>query len=333
MHRASSRFSFLVPFALIATLGACASSSSPSEQSCGERRCSAGVPTGSPKGIAADKSVAVTAVEAWPNRGAEPPTLTAQELAEACALISPCKSDPLTGKALDDDGIAALTQACAKGKSSGDAKEERAILQEGQNERFAFEARAVLALPVASRDCKSIAAIATKRPSVILCQEDGCWWESPTPARPACCQPVPTVTCAGDVATLVTEGLTFSRDCSRAFAKCDPKSSTGCTDRAPVGCDPAALDKCDGDVKLGCDSAGRVSFHDCARYPGGHCIVVGTDVKCQLDDDKCDLTKLGCDAAAPNNLNVCVLGKTVTVDCAAIGMGACTKGHCTPKAI
>jgi hypothetical protein len=327
MQRQLTRIFVWASLVSLASAGACKGSSSEAKPSCGERRCSAGIPTGSPRGLTADKKVDINALAAWPNRQTEPPPLTPQEQADACALISACMTDT-AGKPLDDDSMAALTQACAKGKSPGDAKEERSIPQDGLNERFVFEAKAVLA---GAHDCTTIRAQETKRPAVIVCQEDGCWWESPTPALPACCQPVPTVTCAGEVATLVTEGLTFTRDCARAFAKCDPKSSTGCTDRAPVACDPAGLDKCDGDVKLGCDSEGRVSFHDCARYPGGHCLDDGKDVKCVVSDEKCDLAKMGCDPTAPNILNLCVTGATVPVDCDKLGMGPCTKGHCTPK--
>ena len=43
--------------------------------------------------------------------------------------------------------------------------------------------------------------------------------------------------------TLVSDGLTVVRDCTAALAKCDPTSSTGCTDRAPIGCDPAGSDR------------------------------------------------------------------------------------------
>ncbi|MGZ3420162.1 MAG: hypothetical protein ACXVEF_42805 [Polyangiales bacterium] len=292
---------------------------------CGERFCSAGTPTGVPKGLTADGRVAVTAAEAWPNRGMEPAPLTPQELADACALINACKTEA-DGKSLTDIAIATLTQDCAKGKSAANAKEERGIPQAGQNERFTLEARAVLAGP---HDCASIRAQATPRRSEILCQEDGCWWESPVPAPPACCLQVPTVTCKGDVATLVTEGLTITRDCSRAFAKCDEKSSTGCTDRAPVGCDSTAKDTCDGDVKLGCDGDNRVSFHDCARYPGGKCVLNPGGATCDLHEDM--TCSGGCDASAPNKLDVCVAGVKVTVDCAALGAGACSQGHCTPK--
>jgi hypothetical protein len=325
-----SSFQVFSAFALLAAATAfhagCKNSAAPAP-SCTERQCSAGVPIGLPHGLNG-KHVDITAAQAWPNRGVEPPSLTPQQQADACALINACATDD-KGAALTDDAIATLTQTCANGKSSSDAKEERAILETDQNERFLFEALAVLA---GAHDCKSIRAQATKRPSVIVCQEDGCWWESPVPALPACCQPLPTVTCAGDVATLVTEGLTFTRDCSRSYTKCDPKSSTGCTDRAPVACDSSATDYCDGNVKLGCDGDGRVSFHDCGRYPGGHCDQTDPNsVKCVVDDDKSDVSKMGCDAGAPGKLNVCVLGKTVSVDCVALGMAGCAAGHCTPK--
>jgi hypothetical protein len=285
--------------------------------------CSAGTPPGNPKPVDDAGRVAVTAKEAWPNRGDGLPPLTAQQLADACALIAACKLND-DGTPLSDADQAKLTDTCARGTAPMNGKEEREIPQEGQNERFVVEALHVLAAP---HDCASIRAQGTKRPVEILCQEDGCWWQSTAPPT-ACCKPIPTVTCAGDVATLVTEGLTVVRDCAAAVAKCDPKSSTGCTDRAPVGCDPAGSDRCDGDIKLGCDGEGRVSFHDCARYPGGTCVSGDAGVACDLHNDKCPATA-GC--VDGDKLAVCVAGTTMTVGCGALGMAGCAKGHCVPK--
>jgi hypothetical protein len=166
--------------------------------------------------------------------------------------------------------------------------------------------------------CAQIAATLTSRPQEIDCEEDGCWWSSPT-------RPRPTVTCNGDVATLVTEGINTTRDCSRAFAHCDPSSATGCTDRAPVGCDPAAVDRCDGDVRIGCDHTGRVSFHDCTRYPGGHCQATSSGSQCVYDQIA---TCYATPTCSGDVLQLCVAGTSQNVDCKAIGMTGCLDGHC-----
>ncbi len=331
MRRISALLLTFAPFAVLASAGSygCKSSSpTPSAADCAGLRCSAGTPGGTPVGLDSHGRVDVTAAQAWPDRGAEPPAPTPQQLADACALISACEVDG-NGKPLTDDVLAADTQSCANGTSTRSAKEERVIPQAGLNERFAFEARAALA---GAPGCATIRALETARPAQILCQEDGCWWESPVPPPPQCCQPVPTVTCAGEVATVVTTGLTFTRDCTRAFAKCDPTSSTGCNDRRPVACDSKGTDRCDADVKLGCDSDGRVSFHDCARYPGGHCDDSDPSaVKCDTGASACAMKPSGCDATNPKLLDVCVGGNSVVVDCEALGLGACTNGHCAPK--
>jgi hypothetical protein len=303
-------------------------SPTPSTEDCTGLRCSAGTPGGLPAGLDSQGRVDITAAQAWPNRPAEPASLTPQQLADACALISACEVDG-NGQPLADDVLAADTQSCAKGTSSRSAKEERAIPQAGLYERFGFEARAALA---GTPGCATVRALETKRPAQILCQEDGCWWESPVPPPPQCCQPVPTVTCNGDVATVVTTGLTFTRDCTRAYTKCDPTSSTGCSDRKPVACDSKAHDKCDGSVRLGCDGDGRVSFHDCAGYPGGFCDDSDpTNPQCNTGASACANKPAGCDATNPKLLDVCVGGNTVVVDCEALGLGACSNGHCAPK--
>lgn len=290
------------------------------------RVCSAGTPNGTIKGLDGAGRITVTAAEAWPGRVEVEPPLSAEEIAGACAMINACKLAD-DGSALGDDALAVLTQDCAKGVGPANQKEEREIPQAGLNERFVFEARKVLAAKAG--DCASIRAQETARPSEILCQEDGCWWESPVPAPPAVCKPIPKVTCAGNVATITSGDWTFTRDCSRALVACNAESSTGCSDRGPIACDKDAKDACDGNVKLGCDSEGRVSFHDCARYPGGTCVVDPGGAHCELKQKACDSVTVGC--ADASKLDLCVAGAKLTVDCTTLGMSGCSKGHCVPK--
>jgi hypothetical protein len=180
--------------------------------------------------------VAITASEAWPNRGVEPAPLTSAEIAGACAVLLACRPELIADAAL---GITLCT-------SDMNMWEERAVPSPDIAERWSLEARALIAT---QGDCAAVRAVETKRPPDIVCEEAGCYFKGTV---------APTVTCAGDVATFSTAGA-VNRDCARAFAHCDTSSATGCTDRPLSACDPAAKDRCDGDTKLGCDHCGLVS--------------------------------------------------------------------------
>lgn len=297
MHRA--RIAFLT---LLLPLAACHSSSSgsdavgcPSGASCSEA-------SGATRPTRADGTVDVTVPEIWPSRVAEPAPLTPDEVGLACSVLARC-----AGK--DDAERFELLGFCVSNGDFGWAFwEQRAVPTVGKNERFTFEARAAIAH---QDDCAAVLATTTPRPSPIYCEEDGCWWMDAS-------RPLPTVTCAGDVATLSTEGQTWTRDCSHGLAQCDPGSPTGCTDRPPLGCDPKANDRCDGDVHIGCDRTGRVSFRDCARV-NGTCAIQGTSAVCVPKATECD--------AAPtctgNTLSLCVAGTKTTVPIASLGIAAC----------
>ena len=278
---------------------------------CDDDACTSSKPTGVVHGVRPDGRVDVSARDAWPSRAAEPGPLTAVEIAQACAILGACgESTAHPPSAGDDDALAMITSLCAFPEGS----EERAIPKDKSNERWSWQVRAILAAP----RCDAVSALPTTREESIRCEEDGCWWSSST-------LPLPAVTCAGDVATMTTEGKTITRDCAHAYAKCDASSPTGCTDRHPVACDAKGKDRCDGDVKLGCDSSGRVSFHDCTRDPGSHCVESADGAKCtpaetsscQLQDQRCDGSKL----------TVCVSGAKTVVDCADFGF-SCRNGHC-----
>lgn len=286
-------------------------SSSSVTDPCAGSACNSGRPPGVVHGVRSDGRVDVTAAEAWPNRKAEPAPLTAAEIARACAVVGACI--PTTGPAASKDAdLATITALCAV----PDAQEERAIPASGSNERWSYTLRRVLAAP----SCDTVNAVVSKRPTAIVCEEDGCWWASTT-------QLIPKVTCAGTVATMTTGSSTYVRDCAAAYAACDPTSSTGCTDRAPVACDAKGKDRCDGDVKLGCDNTGRVSFHDCALV-GRTCVETSDGASCAPKTaTPCDALS-SCGGGGSTQLTICAADQKVTVDCAAIGFTSCVVGHC-----
>lgn len=74
------------------------------------------------------------------------------------------------------------------------------------------------------------------------------------------------VTCAGSIATYTDGSNRYERDCSRAYAECDPTSVTGCTDR-PRSCCPTGrrATRCDGSVLLECGDDGALIYWDCSR--------------------------------------------------------------------
>ncbi|MBK7399359.1 MAG: hypothetical protein IPJ34_24610 [Myxococcales bacterium] len=273
---------------------------------CADGACYSGKPTGPVHGLRSDGRVDVTAAEAWPARVAEPPGLSAIERARACVALGAC-----LGAASDP---AVLTGLCVL----PDAAEERAIPSSKLAERRSW----VLRTALAGKSCTELLALETPLTSNVYCEESGCWWTSNA-------EPIPKVTCAGEVATMVTAGKSYVRDCSHAYQKCDPTSPTGCTDRHPVACDPAGKDRCDGSVRLGCDHNGRVSFRDCARIAGGTCKegADGTASCVYPDADTCSTSASKCSADG-KSVAVCVDGATTHVDCTSLGYTRCDAGRC-----
>lgn len=301
MNHRSSLLALVLPLAV-----ACSGGSSPAPPPAG---CPAGAtcvqaPRGPVHPLRADKTVDITVTEAWPNRAMESAPLTAAEHGLACAIWAGC-----VGKS--DAERLTLIDAC--GNLSSEFWEERAVMAPGKNERWPYEARAAIAV---KNDCAAVLALETKRPGPINCEEDGCWWTSVT-------SPLPVVTCAGDVATLVSAGTTYTRDCTHALATCDASSPTGCTDRAPTACDSTdAIDRCDGDVRIGCDGTGKVSFHDCARVRA-KCVTTGGKSGC-VAENAGECASTGLHSCAADSVEVCVDGKKIVVPLADARVTTCT---------
>jgi hypothetical protein len=273
---------------------------------CAGERCDTGTPGGPVYGKRADGRVDVTASQAWPARTTEPAPLTAAEVAKACVALGSCLDTK--------DSPATLVGLCAM----PDGSEERAVPAGKTNERRSWVLRAALE----GGSCDALKSLETERAKEIYCEEDGCWWSSST-------VPAPTVSCAGDVATMkAQDGRVLTRDCSRAYQKCDATSPTGCTDRHPASCDASAKDRCDGAIKLGCDHAGRVSFHDCARVAGGTCVenADGSAACVYPDAKKCSVPSAS--TCSGTKVSVCVGGALEEVDCTALGFTACDAGRC-----
>ncbi len=298
----------------LALVSGCSSSSVNSDGCPSGEVCNSGKPTGPVHGLRADGTVDITPTEAWPNRGAEPAPLSADELAKACALLAACSDVDLSKGGTEESVRQFLLGVCIDPAQSY-LWEERAVPTQKKNERWTFEARAMLAIG----GCNALAEASTPRASEIVCEEVGCWWQSSK-------KPVPEVSCDGQKATLSSAGTSVTRDCSHAFASCDPTSPTGCTDRAPTACQHPAKDRCDGDIRIGCDGTGRVSFHDCTRVPGGKCVVAASGAVGCSYPATCAGATGACNADV---LSLCVFGTAVDVDCKALGLSGCANGYCT----
>jgi len=272
-------------------------------------------------GLTPEGRVAITAAEAWPGRASEPPLLAAPELARACVTVAACLYlDDLISFSLFpesvDESRRSFAQICANpphgSRGSFIFEEQHAIPLPGIQERLPFLLSAALD---AKGDCSKVRAARTKAPDALRCESHGCFWRSDT-------DPLPTVTCAGTVATLVSNGRVYTRDCSRAFVTCDPKSPTGCADRPLRRCDEKGTDRCDGNIHLGCRSSGFVSYRDCARY-GGTCEQIGDGADCTYLYPECPAPK--CDGT---KIQMCALGETFDLDCRELGFSGCTEGRC-----
>lgn len=212
-----------------------------------------------------------TAEEAWPDRGAQPDALTPKEIAHLCIQLVECNSIPdLVDLGWDDspDALDTLDTCVAVATYSAERAIPLTYFGEGYNERVEYLAECVST----SEACEDVAACLTPQPPDLECEEAGCrgsWGVS--------------VTCEGEVATITLRDETHVRDCSRAYAKCDPDTSTGCTDRPFTKCHGGTGARCDGNVLLGCDDADLLSYHDCSRM-GGTCEELAGERRCVYPD-------------------------------------------------
>lgn len=246
--------------------------------------------------------IAHNASEAFPNKPVSLPAIDATGIVKSCALYTACTAPSNQSSQAD--------LLFGEGLCIGDVtwSAERAIPVSNLTsdaERAEYFVQCVIAH---AGDCQAISACAASRSSDIYCEEDGC--RGPSGAQ---------VTCQGTVATVHAGSDTFTRDCALAYAKCDPSSSTGCTDRPFTRCPPGGntADHCDGNVRLGCDSLGQVSYHDCARMggtcgtlPDGRqgCIYNGgvTDPQCASGSAE--------PSCSGSTLSACVNGQLVSAD-------------------
>jgi hypothetical protein len=262
--------------------------------------------------------------DAWPNRADEPAPLAFPELAQACAIVGACGVMP--------GDPAEVTTHCAQ---TINADEEFAIpvgsraldLLPPADVRWTYFARAAIAELEGGGDCAGVRALLPARPPPIVCGSEGCIWRAPQ---------LPSVSCAGDVATLNMDGEIFVRDCARVYARCDTTSPTGCTDRQVVPCQPSEgdrenRDRCYGQIKIGCTLAGFISFGDCTRYPGAYCADGPSTLEAYCaypPAGPCSSREQTCTDG--QTLRLCVFGMLVDVDCAALGFAGCERAACVP---
>jgi hypothetical protein len=256
----------------------------------------AGFPEPEPEG-----PIATNATEAWPARPAVP-SLDVESMTRACAAWAACALEDAETRS-QIDGAAAVSLCLYQLEWSA----ERAIpisklwisAFPDADERVEFFTSCVLE----AQSCGALAACLTPRRVDMTCEEDGCRANRGY-----------QVSCAGEIAILTPEdGPAFSRDCSRAFAACDPASPTGCTDRGFTACPepPPTPDRCDGNVRLGCDGRQQVSYRDCTRL-GGTCDAASGD--CRYAEESCE-TGAACDS---DQLTACVRGMRVAIEAPAL---------------
>jgi len=245
--------------------------------------------------------VAENKEQAWPNKP-DVPAITREQIAEACVLETTC------ALGADPGANAPLAVELCIGQLVWSA--ERAI---PLSNLWHYQERAehfVACVLAAAGDCEAQTACRTGRDSSIHCEEDGC--------RNLHGSGV-SVSCDGPIATLSKPSGESTRDCSLAFAECDPASPTGCTDRQFSAC-PSGVsqaDRCDGNVRLGCDGAGQVSYHDCERMGGTCGTTSGGSQDCiyqPVADAECAETTAPSAICSGSELSVCVLAKRISLN-------------------
>lgn len=254
--------------------------------------------------------VASNADEAWPDKGAQPDSLTRDDIAKACVALVGCSVTPeqvgskeaLLGMDICVAGVAwTAERAIPMSHLFMGLREERA-------ENFVR-----CALDNAA-DCSAVELCLTTRTVSLYCEEDGCRVSEGSPY---------TVQCESDIASMTRDGMTTTRDCNRASAKCDTKSVTGCTDRHFTACAPEHIGKpgrCEGNLLIGCDSGNQVSYRDCERM-SGTCGVTDSGVDACLygtEDPACTADPPASAVCTGSNITACVNKQRITVPAASL---------------
>lgn len=246
--------------------------------------------------------IAHNASEVWPDKPDVPP-MTPEQMVRACASYSACELGEADSLIYGPVGV----DMCLQGLTWS---AERAVPISKQifghfgdsNERAEFFVNCTLN----AKNCEEVQACITLREASFTCQEDGCRAQGDY-----------VVTCEGDVAVMTAApGIPpIRRDCSRAYAACDPSSPTGCTDRQFTACPtpPPQPDRCEGDERLGCDGWQQVSYRDCTRM-GGHCTEENGAADCRYGEEDC-VDGTTCEAGM---LRSCLRGVVVTIEAPAL---------------
>ncbi len=245
--------------------------------------------------------VASNAQEAWPDRPAGMPPLSAKQIAQACVRFAEC---------LFPDGYSMVSLQFVLLFCVGDAavSAELAVplsLFTPRSERAEFFVKCALE----ATDCAAVQSCVTARPENIECDSDGCKLVAGGPYD---------VSCKGDTATLKHGFETLQRDCSRAFAQCSPQSQTGCTDRTLSVCDPVSRQRgshCDGNIRLACDVSSQVRYHDCAAL-GGTCVEEDDKARCDYGppDARCINGVQALPQCVGQAMTLCVNETRISVD-------------------
>lgn len=261
--------------------------------------CSSNVTDTSGAPLSPEGPVASNAAEAFPDKPAGVPPLSNSEILQACLDAADCVQTQYT-----QEQMLGLVQLCVHDVTFS---AERAIPMSGfsnNNERAEYFVKCALDN---AGNCSAVDACRTQRIGDITCQEDGCRIPSDTTSK---------VTCNGDVATITIGDASAKRDCTRAYAKCDPSSPTGCTDRHYTACpaDGTKADRCDGNVRLGCDGAGQVSYHDCTRM-GGTCGTTQSGVQGCIYPNvnpACETNPVPDPQCVSGSIQICINGQQLT---------------------
>ncbi len=245
--------------------------------------------------------VASNAQEAWPDKPAGVPPLSAKQVAQACVRLAEC----LVPEEYNLSSLQFLLLLCVADAAISAELAVPLSLFTPRSERAEFFVQCTLE----ATDCTAVEGCLTARPENIECEQDGCKLVAGGPYD---------VSCEGDTATLKHGFNTLQRDCSRAFAQCSPQSQTGCTDRTLSVCDPVSRQlgsRCDGNIRLACDLNGQVLYRDCAPL-GGTCVEEDDKARCDYGpaDPRCVIGSSALPQCVGQAMTLCVEETWVSVD-------------------